>query len=298
MKKNIGSVLGRVGSVCVLGALSLASGCAASVDDLEDTSSTDEAIIGGTNATIGGHPWIVRVFDSTGGATTQCAGTLITADWVLTAAHCVYHGPPNGGTGPNGEAQPGDLFLIAGDYDSSGFSTPAEGTSWEQLRGASEVHIPSNYVGANHDMALIKLTSPVTFNSRVKALPLKTTSVSSGTAIAAGWGATAVLNPFQEDKASSAILQRVDLTIRTNATCNSALGSIRNLASDELCAGSPGGTKGTCMGDSGGPLLQAVTGGYRLIGVTSWGDHYCTSYSVFSRVSSHLTWIRSYVPGV
>jgi secreted trypsin-like serine protease len=298
MLKNIGSGLGRVGSVCALGALALGSGCAASIEDLEDTATTEEAIIGGTNASVGGHPWMVRVFDQTTSTARQCAGTLITKDWVLTAAHCVYQGPPNRGTGPNGEAQPGNLFLIAGDYDISGFSTPAEGTSWEQLRGASEVHIPSGYAGANHDIALIKFSTPVTLNSRVKVLPLKTTLVTSGTAIAAGWGATAVLNPFDPDKAQSNILQRVDLTIRTNATCNASLGSIRNLASDELCAGNPGGTKGTCLGDSGGPLLQAVTGGYQLIGVTSWGDHYCTSYSVFSRVSSHLSWIRTYVPGV
>ncbi|MDQ2646024.1 MAG: serine protease [Myxococcota bacterium] len=297
--KNMASGLGRMGWVCILGALALGSGCAVSVEDAESTGTSQAGILGGSNASIGGHPWMVRVFDETPGANHACGGTLITKDWVLTAAHCVYHGPPNRGTGPYGEAQPSALFLIAGDYDSSGFSTSAEGTSWEQLRGASEVHIPSNYVGANHDIALIKLSSSVTLNTRVKVLPLKTGLVTSGTAIAAGWGATAVLNPFDPDKAWSAILQRVDLTIRPSSTCNSALGSIRNLASDELCAGDTGGTRGTCLGDSGGPLLQAVSGGgYQLIGVTSWGDHYCTSYSVFSRVSSHLAWIRSYVPGV
>ena len=36
-----------------------------------------------------------------------------------------------------------------------------------------------------------------------------------------------------------------------------------------LCAGSDG--KDTCQGDSGGPIFVAVDGGYRLLGVVSFG---------------------------
>jgi secreted trypsin-like serine protease len=282
-----------------LGALALATGCVADAGDVESTTaSTPEAIIGGSNAVAGGHPWIVFLYNNGPDATT-CAGTLIHKDWVVTAAHCV-----DGGPGADGEVEPDDVFMYLGEFDRSGFGAPGEGGNWEQGKFASEVHIHHGYDPAasvpRHDIALVKLGTSALINARVKTIPLATATINSGTAIAAGWGATAPLNPIDEDALSSDILQRASLTVRPVATCNaSEVGSIRQLFSDEMCAGDSDNSPGTCKGDSGGPLIRAKSGGgYELIGVTSWGSLYCTDYNVFSRVSSHLSWIRSYVPGV
>lgn len=295
---NSGILVRAAKLVCALGAVALATGCSAALDEGEDTASTSQGIIGGTNAAVGGHPWIVRLFNNTDPSNSgSCAGALITADWVVTAAHCV-----GGGSGPHGEAAPYSIFMYLGDYDTSGFGAPSEGGNYEQGKFASEVHIPSNF-GADsphvHDIALVKLETPAFFNSRVKPIALShaTLPINSGTAIAAGWGSTAPQNPVDPNTFSSNILQRVSMPIRSTATCNGAeVGLIRHLSSDELCAGTPG-TAATCGGDSGGPLIRAAGSGYELIGVTSWGAIYCGSYSVFSRVSSALSWIRTYVPG-
>jgi len=52
---------------------------------------------------------------------------------------------------------------------------------------------------------------------------------------------------------------------------------------------SPG--KNTCQGDSGGPALALVDGGFRLIGVTSYGDQDCAEYGVNTRVDAYLDFI-------
>ena len=87
---------------CALGALfSALPGCGAE-DTAPDVARTDQAIIGGSSTRLGARPWQVEI--SRFGAQ-WCGGSVLTRDWVLTAAHCV-----------EGVA-PGDLRLRAGLID-------------------------------------------------------------------------------------------------------------------------------------------------------------------------------------
>ena len=68
---------------------------------------TDPRIVGGQEATPGEWPWQVALVQS-GGDTYLgqfCGGSLIAADWVLTAAHCVDNDAP------------GDIDVVAGIHD-------------------------------------------------------------------------------------------------------------------------------------------------------------------------------------
>jgi secreted trypsin-like serine protease len=161
---------------------------------------------------------------------------------------------------------------------------------------------------SNYDLALLKLNSAATLNSSVGTISLATssppTSCSPGNptcnnVIATGWGATAPLNPPPPTESSN-ILQKVTTKVWPHSTCNAAeVGTIRDVAgaaeleSDELCVGSSSGNPGPCKGDSGGPLIRAKSGGgYELVGVSSWGPQYCTSYAVYSSVVAHTGWIN------
>jgi secreted trypsin-like serine protease len=53
----------------------------------------------------------------------------------------------------------------------------------------------------------------------------------------------------------------------------------------------------TCYGDSGGPAFADYDGQWQLIGVTSWGDYYCNTMGVDTRVDAYLTWIEGYMGG-
>ena len=53
----------------------------------------------------------------------------------------------------------------------------------------------------------------------------------------------------------------------------------------------------TCHGDSGGPLIGRpdANAPWQQIGIVSWGEIHCGTYSVLQRVGVLLPFIRSYV---
>lgn len=51
----------------------------------------------------------------------------------------------------------------------------------------------------------------------------------------------------------------------------------------------------TCYGDSGGPAFADYDGQWQLIGVTSYGDYYCQTYGVNTRVDVYDSWIESFL---
>ena len=50
----------------------------------------------------------------------------------------------------------------------------------------------------------------------------------------------------------------------------------------------------SCVGDSGGPLVLGGVGGFRAIGITSWGLTYCASGpEVYTKVSQFASFIQT-----
>jgi len=67
-----------------------------------------------------------------------------------------------------------------------------------------------------------------------------------------------------------------------------------------ICAGYAGGGRGTCSGDSGGPLACVDKGmkTWRIIGLTSWAKVPCAgpdSPTIFTRVSAFVPWINGVI---
>lgn len=66
---------------------------------------------------------------------------------------------------------------------------------------------------------------------------------------------------------------------------------IEQVGSTQFSYGLPG--KNTCSGDSGGPAFYIDSqGNYLVAGVTSYGDAYCASYGVDTRVDAYLDFLN------
>lgn len=252
--------------------------------------SADPSIIGGSAATAGEWPWQVSL-GQTGDPTLLnttvyphfCGGSLISENWVVTAGHCVY-----------GESANAIVVRLGVTQRSA---VPDSGV---RIRGVKSIVLHPNYTSyyswqVGDDIALIELNEPVTFNSHVRPVALADTSPpENAPAFVSGWGRTDGTISTQSDA-----LQDVQLTIRSNATCNAAFTWEPDpVKASMLCAGDVDGAVGHCNGDSGGPLVYRASDSesWKQVGVVSWVRTGCISYSVYTRVSNDYAWVRSIVP--
>jgi secreted trypsin-like serine protease len=236
-------------------------------------------IVGGEDAGVGEFPWQALVLP--GGF--QCGGSLITTEWVLTAAHCLFDQSGNPIT-----ADQIQIYMGVHDQQDLGDSAVQQFSVIERVPHPS--YSPN---GNDNDIALLKLSSAATLNSRVQVVSLVTDAdgalVAAGTdATVSGWGATS------EGGNTADILQKVVLPIVSNATCEGAVGGITE---NMLCAGVVAGGMDSCQGDSGGPLVVSDGGsGWKQGGVVSFGVGCARpgQYGVYARVSQYITWITSH----
>ena len=97
-------------------------------------------------------------------------------------------------------------------------------------------------------------------------------------------------------------LQEVKVNILSNTVCKRAESYGKKFRKElMLCAGYYSGNKDACGGDSGGPLqCHAPNGGWRLIGVVSFGDMcgMAKKPGIYTRVRAVLDWIKSHFEGI
>ncbi len=248
-------------------------------NDTPDSAATQE-IVGGTNTTIEQNPWQVSLQSSSGSH--FCGGSVLNANWILTAQHCVNSG--------GFISKPGRI--LAG-------STSRTGSG--QVRTVAEVVVYPGYSdpSVGKDVALLRLSTPLDLSGpSVKAIPLVTSADASAGVTAAGvvaratgWGTTR-----SGGGSLPKTLQTVDVNIISNAQAQSSY-SQENITSDQLAAAAPG--KDSCQGDSGGPLTVLEGGTRALAGVVSWGYGCADSRypGLYARVSSFESWISSKIGG-
>lgn len=253
-------------------------------------------------------PWQVAVFgqNSNGQAAYICSGTLIDAQWVVTAAHCFNLDTID-------QQAITDYYVAVGEVDLDQLNSPS---SRAQVILASRQIIHPGYdadVNLDNDIALIRLAQPVDLQAcgiRCGTISwLQPQQASQYTALGrpaqvAGWGETVITgsNGMLETLYPSR-LQVGELRI---ANC----GISRYLYNDKtwpvsanmMCArgADQQNPADTCVGDSGsGLVVNASSVQPMLAGITSWGeDRPCGERKlpgVYTRVANYAGWILSYV---
>lgn len=242
MTKSVRRVVQLAGITLAAAGLALTQTGLASADG-SHRHTARPGIVGGERASIKDYPWTVFLADAQSGGQ-FCGGTLISANKVLTAAHCI-----------DDASKPDGLKVAVGRED----KTSQDG----ELVGVSKIYVSPTYPKDNTgDYAVLTLDKSVT------ATPLQIADKNDaalyqegGNATVLGWGNTA------DGGTDSQYLLKVDLPLTSDDTCGKAYGKEFNKDA-MVCAGLPDGGKDSCQGDSGGPL----TAGGKLIGVVSFGQ--------------------------
>ena len=227
-------------TVATMGAIVNAAPAAAAPPD-SGGGTVSPQVVGGSRATQGEFPWMVRL-------SMGCGGALYSPTLVLTAAHCVSR------TGSNTS-----ITATLGVVD-------LNATTGKITRRSNYVYRAPGYTGNGKDWALIRLSQAVT---GVPLLPIaKTTANDTGTFTIAGWGAN------REGGAQQRYLLKATVPFVSDTTCNSrTMYNGQVIAAEEICAGFAAGGTDTCQGDSGGPMFRRdAAGAWIQVGIVSWGD--------------------------
>lgn len=236
-------------------------------------------ILGGATIPISAAPYQVSMEI---GGSHACGGSIIANQWILTAAHCVVLG---GATTSN-------TVIHAGSNDQT--SSAGQNISVDAIY----THPSYNSTTQENDIALLHLSSPLTYNHNVMPIEYanscntKPADYTAGNPVyLSGWGITC------NSCGVATFLQGLSIPFVTNATAmalNVAYNSgyTANISSNMIAFYNSG--TGAGPGDSGGPAVIDKNGNKINLGASSWGywpkDQLPT---VYTNVRNYASWIQS-----
>ncbi|XP_052889014.1 prostasin-like [Anopheles moucheti] len=284
--------MGRVGCY----AIALIPLCLLLVVDLSLTQScgtrkvVNFLIVNGTEAKDGYWPWHVAIFHNNARTFVYaCGGTIVDQNTILTAAHCLMTS--------NGIIARERLVVQVGRNRLRVASNRAQEHEAFQLI----VHPQYNVNSIQHDIALIKLATDITYTDYIQPICLWNRGEDQNS-IVDTWGTVIGFGVDETDNPSDT-LREARIPVVSAITC---IESNRNafatqLTSNMFCAGNRDGIS-ACNGDSGGGLFFNFNNVWFIRGVVSFTKPrqdvlLCDTkeYTVFTDVAKYLSWIEQHI---
>ncbi len=224
----------------------------------------ESPVVGGTLAHRGDWPDVVAVLMEDG---SLCSGTLIGADLVLTAAHCIEGRPV--------EVIIGSIDLVEPDGQRRAVKWSKAYPGWTE----------------SYDVGVVMLENPVFAKQRAVAKGCTAHELARGTRMQiVGFGQTTEGATDNNTRLHAAVLEMVDATCTLDPACEPSIAP-----GGEFVAGGHGAD--ACFGDSGGPVYISTQAGPALIGVVSRGlatfGKPCGDGGVFVRADKVVAWVES-----
>ncbi|KAM7365834.1 hypothetical protein PAMP_016736 [Pampus punctatissimus] len=256
----------------------------------------DKRIVGGDDAEVASAPWQVMLYKRSP-QELLCGASLISDEWILTAAHCILYPPWN----KNFTTR--DILVRLGKHSRAKF----ERTS-EKIVAIDEIIVHPKYnwrENLNRDIALLHMRRPITFTDEIHPICLPSKKVAKLLMTegfkgrVTGWGnLKETWNPSARNLPT--VLQQIHLPIVDQDICRSST-SVR-ITDNMFCAGykPEDAQRGdACEGDSGGPFVMKYPAENRWyqMGIVSWGEG-CDrdgKYGFYTHVFRMSRWMRKVI---
>jgi secreted trypsin-like serine protease len=224
----------------------------------------EQPVVGGRVVEPGAFPDVVAVFGADG---SLCTGTLLEADLVLTAAHCIEGDP---------------IEVIVGSVDLARPGGDHRRVKWARAY--------PDWL-AKFDVGIIMLENPVAAKARGIVQGCSRDRLRAGMPLqVVGFGLTTKSGTGDNTRLRQATVPVVDPTCTSDPACEPAVAP-----GGEFIAGGHG--TDSCFGDSGGPVFIQTARGPALLGVVSRGlaswSEPCGGGGIYVRADKVVAWIQN-----